>query len=63
MTGTQFIQALKSNTYTKNDDFKVIINAIKKDKKILSLLLNSISPILESANLKPDEIKKLLLGK
>ena len=35
----------------------------QSDKKALSILLNTISPILESANLKPDEIKKLLLSK
>jgi hypothetical protein len=63
MHGTQFIQAIKGNKYTKNDDFKKIINALQSDKKLLSYLLNAISPILESANLKPDEIKKLLVSK
>ena len=60
MTGTQFVLALKSNNYTKNDDFKKIINTIKKDKKVLSMLLKSISPVLESANLNQTEIKQLL---
>ncbi len=63
MTGTNFIQALKGNKYTRNDDFKKIINALQSDKKLLSLLLNSISPILESKNLKTDDIKKLLTAK
>ena len=62
MTGSQFIMALKNN-YTKNDDWKKIIKALQKDKKLLSLLLNSISPILESKNLKTDDIKKLLTAK
>jgi len=62
MTGSQFIMALKNN-YTKNDDWKKIVHALQKDKKLLSLLLNSISPILESKNLKIDDIKKLLTSK
>ena len=62
MTGSQFIQALKSN-YTKNDDWKKIIQALQKDKKLLHQLLNAISPILESKNLKLDDIKKLLTSK
>lgn len=63
MTGTQFIQYLTTKNYTTNSDFKIIINTIKRDKKLLSLLLNSISPILESKNLKADDVKKLLLSK
>lgn len=63
MTGTNFIQALKSNNYTTNNDWKKIIRALQTDKKLLSLLLNSISPILESKNLKTDDVKKLLTAK
>jgi len=63
MTGTQFIQFLKSNNYTTNNDWKKIIKALQTDKKLLSLLLNSISPILESKNLKQDDVKKLLTAK
>ena len=63
MTGTQFIQFLKSNNYTTNNDWKKIIRALQTDKKLLSLLLNAISPILESKNLKADDVKKLLTAK
>jgi len=62
MTGSQFIMALKNN-YTKNDDWKKIVNALQKDKKLLHQLLNAIAPILESKNLKIDDIKKLLTSK
>ncbi len=63
MTGTNFIQYLKSNNYTTNNDWKKIIRALQTDKKLLSLLLNAISPILESRNLKADDVKKLLIAK
>ena len=63
MTGTQFIQAIKGNKYTRNDDFRKIINALQTDKKALTILLIAISPILESKNLRQDDIKKLLLNK
>jgi len=62
MTGSQFIMALKNN-YTKNDDWKKIIRALQTDKKLLHQLLNAIAPILESKNLKIDDIKKLLTSK
>ena len=62
MTGSQFIMALKNN-YTKNDDWKKIVHALQKDKKLLHQLLNAIAPILESKNLKIDDIKKLLTSK
>lgn len=63
MTGTQFINFIKSNNYTTNNDWKKIIRALQTDKKLLSLLLNAISPILESKNLKADDVKKLLTAK
>lgn len=62
MTGSQFIMALKKN-YTKNDDWKKIVHALQKDKKLLHQLLNAIAPILESKNLKIEDIKKILASK
>ena len=62
MTGSNFIMALKSN-YTRNDDWKKIIKALQKDKKMLKQFLNLISPILESSNIKLDDVKKLLTAK
>lgn len=62
MTGTNFILSLLSN-YTKNDDWKKIIKALQSDKKLLKQFLADISPILESSNLKSDDIKKLLTAK
>ena len=62
MTGSNFIMALKSN-YTKNDDWKKIIQALQKDKKMLKQFFNIISPILESSNIKLDDVKKILTAK
>jgi len=62
MTGSNFIMALKSN-YTRNDGWKKIIKALQKDKKMLKQFLNLISPILESSNIKLDDVKKLLTAK
>ena len=62
MNGSQFIMALKSN-YSKSDDWKKIIKALQKDKKLLKQFFNTISPILESSNLKLDDVKKLLTAK
>ena len=41
MTGTQFIQFLKSNNYTTNNDWKKIIRALQADKKALTILKSS----------------------
>jgi len=62
MTGEQFIISLKGN-YTKNDSWKKIINALQKNPKLLKQFFETISPILESSNLKINDIKKLLMAK
>lgn len=62
MTGTNFILSLRSS-YNKSDDWKKIIKALQKNPKLLKQLLQTISPILESSNLKADDIKKLLTAK
>lgn len=59
MKPEQLIQALRKNTYTKKDGWKIIIEAIKT-LKLDKQILKEINPLLLSSNIKEIDIKNMV---
>jgi len=60
MKAFDFIKELKSNNkYTKKDEWNLIINSIK-DLKLNKKIIDYISPVLSSQNIKTKDIELVL---
>lgn len=63
MKALDFILIIKSNTkYNKKDEWSIVINHIKNDKKLTKELLESISPLLLKSNINKKDIETILKG-
>lgn len=63
MKALDFILIVKSNSkYNKKDEWSIIINHIKDNKKLAKELLESISPLLLKTNINKKDIETILKG-
>jgi site-specific DNA-adenine methylase len=63
MKALDFILIIKSNTkYNKKDEWSIIINHIKDNKKLAKELLESISPLLLKSNINKKDIETIIKG-
>jgi hypothetical protein len=61
MKPIDFILIIKSNAkYTQKNDWSIIINSIKADKKLTKYFLEAISPLLLKSNITKKDIEILL---